>query len=381
MSTTGSQIRSESSERVAVDGRKEYTITNQPESEKEVTLDAIAQSFRSDDIDVTYVSSIEVFFKSKDNNIPITLYIVEMKNGYPTRNVIALSNLKPSEINTSEDGSVGTKFWFSDPVALRPEQELAFTLYAGSPNYEVFQSKLGERDTITNDIISKNPYSGVLLTSANQRTWQADGYSDLKFNIYKCNFEESCQLVFEDISGVEAGNIVINTTQILPDDTDVQWFYSVDDGETYKHAIPAMDNFFQSIATNVKLRADITGEGVSPMINKERTGIVFMLYDSDGWYVTKHLSLDAASTEIKVILERNTPTGSSIELYRKIDNGDWVEMTDPTFKTIDLNEEIYEVTYEETGLQSFTDVRFAIKMETTNRAVTPSVREFRAICS
>ena len=381
MSTTGSQIRSEESEATAVSGKKEYVVTNQPESDRTTTLDAIGQSFRTDNDNIIYVSSIETFFKTKDDSAPVTMYIVEMKNGYPTRNVIAFATLTPSSVNTSTDGSIGTKFWFPDPVALRPDQELAFTVYSGSPIYELFHSKLGERDLITNDIISKNPYSGVLFTSANQRTWQADGYSDLKFIINKCNFEESCQLVFNDISGIQAGNIVINTTQILPDDTDVQWFYSVNDGETWKHAIPAMDNFFTSVTTKISLRCDITGEGVSPMINKERTGLVLMLYDSEGWYVTRHLSLDAASTEIKILLEQNTPTATSVEVFRKIGDGNWVEMTTPTFKTIDFNEEIFEATYEETGLTPFTDVRFAVKLTTVNRAVSPSVKEFRAICS
>ena len=47
--------------------------------------DPLAQSFICDEEGGVYLTSVDIFFNSKDTNIPISMQIRTMENGYPTK--------------------------------------------------------------------------------------------------------------------------------------------------------------------------------------------------------------------------------------------------------------------------------------------------------
>jgi hypothetical protein len=67
-----------------------------------------------------FLTSLDVFFSTKDQNIPITCQIRTTQVGTPTSTIIAFSQvtLEADEVQTSNDGSVPTKFTFPSPVYL-----------------------------------------------------------------------------------------------------------------------------------------------------------------------------------------------------------------------------------------------------------------------
>ena len=46
-------------------------------------VDPLAQTFLIDDNGGVFLTSIDLFFKTKDDNVPITCEIREVVNGYP----------------------------------------------------------------------------------------------------------------------------------------------------------------------------------------------------------------------------------------------------------------------------------------------------------
>ena len=66
--------------------------------------DPLAQSFFVDAIEGgMFITSIDVFFQSKDDNIPVTIDIRTVENGSPTQTILPYSTktLEASKISTS----------------------------------------------------------------------------------------------------------------------------------------------------------------------------------------------------------------------------------------------------------------------------------------
>ena len=95
-----------------------------------------------------YVSSVEIAFASKSQTIPVTVEIRQTSNGYPTRKVMQSCTLKASEIQTSADGSVWTKFPFKEIVGYEAG-EYCIVLIANTTEYEVFYAELGATDILS----------------------------------------------------------------------------------------------------------------------------------------------------------------------------------------------------------------------------------------
>jgi hypothetical protein len=154
-------------------------------------VDPIAQTFLIDDTAGVFVTSIECFFQSKDENIPITMQIREVVNGYPSRTIVPFGEvvLNPSSVSISDDATTATKFTFPSPVYLQEKTEYSFCLLSNCNSYNAFVARLGDTQIGSNRTISENPYAGVFFKSQNGSTWTADQEEDIKFKINRAEFE------------------------------------------------------------------------------------------------------------------------------------------------------------------------------------------------
>ncbi len=155
--------------------------------------DPLAQSFLIDEEGGTFLTSVDVYFNAKDNNIPISMQIRTMENGYPTTTILPFSDttLTPDTIQTSETGAIATRFTFRAPVYIPQSIEHCFVLFSDSNEYQVWISRMGELDISGDRTISEQPYAGVLFKSQNATTWTADQYEDLKFVVNRAVFDNS----------------------------------------------------------------------------------------------------------------------------------------------------------------------------------------------
>ena len=96
---------------------------------------------------------------------------------------------KISNVNLSDDASVPTTVRFDSPVYIKDEIDYAMVLFTHSENYLTWISRMGEQDIGGTRMISKQPHLGVLFKSQNNSTWTAYDYEDIKFTIYRADFQ------------------------------------------------------------------------------------------------------------------------------------------------------------------------------------------------
>jgi len=152
--------------------------------------DPLSQTFMIDDIGGVFVTSIDLFFSSKDTNIPVTVQIREVVNGYPGKRIVPFSEktLNPASVSTSTDATTATTFTFDSPVYLLENTEYCFVIMSMCNNYNCYVGRLGERVLGSDRTISQQPYAGVMFKSQNGSTWTAEQNEDIKFKIKRAEF-------------------------------------------------------------------------------------------------------------------------------------------------------------------------------------------------
>ena len=150
--------------------------------------DPLAQSILLDK--ATFVTSLDLYFVTKDDNIPVQIQIRKMVNGFPTQEVIPFSDVTINPSAVTADGSSATTFTFPSPVFLQDGIEYAIVILANSNNYTVRYAEIGGEDQSGNRI-SQQPYNGVLFMSQNASTWTADQNKDLMFVLNRAVFDTS----------------------------------------------------------------------------------------------------------------------------------------------------------------------------------------------
>ena len=170
---------------------RSITRTSTRASERTIGwVDPLAQTFLIDDVGGVFLTSLDLYFASKDSNIPVTLQIREVVNGYPGKTILPFSEktLNPSAVSTSTNATTATTFTFDSPVYLQENTEYCFVILANSNNYTTYVGRLGETVIGSDRTISQQPYAGVLFKSQNGSTWTAEQNEDIKFKMKRAEF-------------------------------------------------------------------------------------------------------------------------------------------------------------------------------------------------
>lgn len=179
--------------------------------------DPVAQTFFVGAYDMTgsnstkssdcFITSVDVYFESKDDSVPITLEIRPVVNGYPSSTTVlpfGRVTLNPTKVKLSADSTVATKFTFPSPVFVKAGMEYSVVLLANSVKYKVWISVLGEKDKILKTFIDKQPSLGSLFVSQNSFTWTAEQTKDLKMVVNRAKFKSgtigSVEFVNRDVT-------------------------------------------------------------------------------------------------------------------------------------------------------------------------------------
>jgi hypothetical protein len=164
-------------------------ITNTRTRTQEGWWDPLAQSFLIDEVGGAYITQADIFFGEKDDNIPVTVQIREMSNGFPSPRIAPFGEVvkDAADVNTSATGATATSFVFESPVFLQENVEYCIVVLANTNKYKVWHAVMGEDDT-AGVKINKQPYAGVMFKSQNASTWTADQNADLKFKIHRADF-------------------------------------------------------------------------------------------------------------------------------------------------------------------------------------------------
>jgi len=152
--------------------------------------DPIAQTFFVNDLEGAFITKVDLFFETKDDNIPVKVYLTETIEGRPGQRIIPFSEviLNPSDVNTSTDASSATTFTFSGPIFLQGGKEYAIVVKPDSQNYKAYVSRLGDNIIGSTRRVSQQPLLGSFFRSQNTTLWTEDQMEDLKFTLHQAQF-------------------------------------------------------------------------------------------------------------------------------------------------------------------------------------------------
>ena len=211
-------------------------------------VDPIAQSFLVTEEGGMYVTKINVYFRTKDNNIPVQLEIREMQTGLPSSLVVPFSQvtkdaadvhtnrvdnndtlfvddvevtgITPNQIN---ENFVATEFVFDTPVYLQEGSEYAFVVLANSDKYELWRAKAAlidpEPKIGTDTPISENPYAGSMFKSQNSSTWTPEQESDVMFDIFRASFTATSGTAVFDNAAIPVEALTLNPLETADSST------------------------------------------------------------------------------------------------------------------------------------------------------------------
>lgn len=330
----------------------DYTLLNQTMSRK-----MIAQTFRvSNKPNGIFIDSVDLFFKTKDKNLPVTVDIRPVQDGKPHKSKLvpfSQVTMRASSVIISEEGNLSTRFTFKRPLFLI-EGEYAIVIHTNSSNYQLFRATVGETvlDSTANNKVVKSVGVADLFTNNSQNEWLSEYNKVLKFNVNKLNFNTNGSLILKskldntfnyDIFYTHLHNIVQGTNSI-------KFYYKKSlDGITVDTNWAEFENdkditlTTQSIINNdytffVKCEF-INDEDCASCIDLEKANLLLIkniinndsINETDATggnavakYITKKVTLKEGfdADSIKVYFEAYKPMNTDIEVYYKVQNKD-----------------------------------------------------------
>jgi hypothetical protein len=297
--------------------------------------DPLAQSFILEES--AYISEVHLAFSTKDADKSYTVQIRNMVNGMPGTKIFASKTLAPADIDVSDDSSAYTEFVFDNVLQYMANTEYCFIglPQGNSTGYNLYAAEVSTVDLISEARINTQTASGVLFHSPNNRTWEPWTKRDLKYKLVKSNFENNCQIYWQNLTGVQASILVLAVEEFLGAGTNAMWSYSLDNGTTWIPFSPGIDTELGEIITQVKLRVDVTSLGGNYQVISRFAGILFLYHNADGWYVGN----DEPFTDAL-----NLPNKITIYLDINADGTNGVGVTSVTpYASIDDGETMFEL--------------------------------------
>lgn len=118
----------------------------------------------------------------------------------------------------TEQSTIPTFFQFDYPVYLQNDAEYAFAVESDSTDYEIWSSKLGQNEKVTNAAVTTQPLIGSVFKSQNVDTWTEDIFEDIKFTLLRAEFDNSRTASLK-LKNESLGYEVINANPFETDST------------------------------------------------------------------------------------------------------------------------------------------------------------------
>lgn len=310
-------------------------------------VDPLAESFQFEGDRV--LTGVQLYFQSKDSSVPVKVQIRPLADGgLPSSQVMGEALLNPSEVKTSNDGSVATMFSFDNPVLIESGVNYAFVVMSNSNNYNVFYAQMGQRklgkDT---SVLVSNPYGGTMFSSANAISWTVHQDADLKFDLFTAQFREGDSTILFDPWTPDKKDIGVLTipTMTEAEKSNIKMEYRV--VLESANSTATLDTApWQPIDLNldeidlggyikqIQLRITFTASKyTSPFVTLDTVTLMGLLTDLNGTYVTKNIDLGDNGTfnTVQFSYQVHNESGTSVTPKLHIGQSD----TALTWRTMD----------------------------------------------
>jgi hypothetical protein len=301
--------------------------------------DPLAQSFvLSNEYDRTLVE-MNLYFATKSNVRAAVVQIRDMVNGYPGSTVYAEKVLQPDEVNipSNPNNPVATRVKLNQPVLCMKGVQYCFIVLSDSNAYSMYYAQMGQNLLgSTTDAVTVNPYAtGVMFSSSNASTWSAHQASDLKFELYRSQFNGQGEIIFDESRTEDVTGIFVDVAYQNTANDGLEWYYRYKDSSgSYIEWLPVDTLVFRDLETvtdTVQLKAVITTNyTTSPFIDAERVSLRAFIGQKKATYISTHITkddFDEPYQALKVSYKAALPTGSTHKVYyQDTANGDWIEL-------------------------------------------------------
>jgi len=270
-----------------------------------------------------YIFQIDLFFRGRDPDHPISIQLRPMELGVPHPNkVIPLSTVTREGVtNYDNEPTAATAFTFSSPVYLKPGRYAVCVITNGS-EHEIFSATVGETILGSNgNVFNKDSGIGIkmgsLFNPINNGSRIEDPNSVLAMNIYKCTFDTSEQAEItikrtgdEEIpthSFIVSGNrqphgsgFMQPTASVMGIDSEINSEIEFSKEEVIKHTTSA----------SIKFPVGSDTSDISPIIDLDRVGLLSVH--------SKALAHDPTDTTSANIGELRGTAGSASNIARYV---------------------------------------------------------------
>ena len=270
--------------------QQDITTTRRGRGKKGGGKDPLAQSFIVEEDSGVFITKVQLYFatKAQDDRV-VAIQFRVMENGVPSSTIVPGSTkvLAPASVTAVNDSVADpsnaqvlaspTEFELDEPVYLMGGREYAMVVACDTSEYNVYISRVGDYKLgATDERIVKQPYSGVMFKSSNNRTWSPFQMEDLMFTLECAEFRSTTGSVILENAG--------STRVLLPEDP-----LSVDSGSNVirvDHKSPGL--FVGDTVSIAGVDAAVGGipitdiNGDKTIVTVDETGYTFYSKDSAG---------------------------------------------------------------------------------------------------
>lgn len=344
-------------------------------------VDPLAQSFSFTTDKV--LSSVGLYFASKSSvdNVIIQIRGIS-EGGMPNKTIYGETVLTPSQVKISANGTAETKVSFEDPLVMTAGKEYAVVAITDSDQYTMWIATRGEEDLNGKGTVTSNPYiQGVLYSSSNASAWTVHQDSDLTFNIYTANFNESAEIQFDTVTDVSAESLVLMSTYLTPQNTgalfeakvvfDSEPQNTTVDSKAWTPIAEYEEIDFNEKARAVKLRAIFqTNQNMSPILSLDSTLLTSFLSALNGSYIGRTMDMTGVPyNRARISFETFEPAGTNVKFRYKFGKEDGWKDLKSTPKVTQVSNEFTRYEFDELVAESgTTEDTFKVRLDLSSNS-------------
>lgn len=344
-----------------------------------IGADPVAQTFViTKDQDL---SAVSIFMKELPTN---TLFIklVPVSLGIPdSGNVLAIASLGSNQVTLGWN-----KLTFKMPQRVYVNQEYAVIVSTSNFQGTVATARVGEYDATNGQWITNQTLNGVLLLSANERTWTPVQDEDLTMKLHAVTYAPVKSQLLLAMTDYPNNATEFNATKNIDVPAGTSAVFSLKVGSVVydlaDKGITAIPPIASVVGGSVELWMTLrtSDPNLTPKVS---AGVALYagVIDTPATYVQRTFLIPGGTTtpaKITVIVDQAVPSGGTVNVYYQKADLTWQGI--PRISGTDLGNGKETVTYQATGV-SLNSSKLKIDIGTSSYASRPTVENIRTLVS
>lgn len=312
-----------------------------------VSDQSVAQSFTLNE--PTVLKSGELFFRSINNPKVLTVlgavHIVPVVGNVPQANVLATAYVYSADVLTTNNGSLGTPFYFDKPVYLN-EGQFALVFCSYVEGVEMYSSSVKQSLLSSNTNLGASDFVGGSLFTYSNNTWIENLQSDLTFNLKAFKFlQTASSAVFRLQNPLETFRTLSTYLEyIRPTGTLLEVYYKTANQSNWATLSP--NQTLDSDVSFVDFKIQFTSTAnVSSFVNLDYYVVTNSFADQGVW-ISKTVEMSDFYSSVSVELNQFVPESASVSVYISSNSGQtWTQLDKENEQLVDGRVPLYRVKY------------------------------------